>query len=97
MAVYAVAQGLVKNRGLLDEYVEQAVRSIGAAGGKIIGFDETPDVIEGTVTNPRTVIIKFDSKAAFEEWYRSPGYQAIIQKRFDSAPGTLVVVDGIRR
>jgi uncharacterized protein (DUF1330 family) len=97
MAVYVVAQGRVDDRALLDQYVKHAVRSIGSAGGKIIGFDESAEVIEGSVEHPRTVIVEFESRAAFDAWYHSPEYQDVIQMRFDSAPGTLVLVDGIAR
>ena len=97
MAVYLVAQGRVEDRALLDQYVKHAVRSIGNAGGKIIGFDESAEVIEGCVEHPRTVIVEFENRAAFDAWYHSAEYQAVVQMRLDSAPGTLVLVDGITR
>ncbi len=95
MSVFAVAQLRIDNRELLDQYVEKVIPSLKIGGGRIIAFDETPDVIEGTIEYPRTVIIQFESKEAFRTWYDSAEYQAIIQMRLDAAPGTVIVVEGV--
>ena len=52
MSVYAIAHGRIEDRALLDQYVEKAVPTIASHGGRIVAFDETPDVIEGTVDFP---------------------------------------------
>lgn len=97
MAVYVVAQGRVENREMLDQYVAKAIATVRAGGGRIIGFDESPEVVEGVVGHPRTVIIEFPSHEAFRAWYDSDAYQAILQLRLDSAPGTLIVAKGLPR
>ena len=94
MSVYVVAQGTIENRALLDEYVQEAVPTVTQHGGRIVAFDETPEMVEGTVDHPRTVILEFPSTATFRTWYDSPEYQAVVQMRLDSAPGTLIVVNG---
>jgi uncharacterized protein (DUF1330 family) len=94
MPVYAVAQGRVENRQMLNEYVSKVVASIESGGGRILGFDEAPEIVEGEVDCPRTVIVEFPSLDAFREWYDSDGYQAILPLRLESTPGTLVVVNG---
>lgn len=95
MSVFVVAQLRIDNRELLDKYVEKVIPSLKIGGGRIIAFDETPDVIEGTIEFPRTVIIQFEDKKAFRTWYDSSEYQAIIQMRLESAPGTVIIVDGL--
>ena len=95
MPVYAVAQGRIENREMLDEYVSKVIPTIQSGGGRILGFDESPQVIEGEVEHPRTVILEFPSAEAFRAWYDSPGYQAILPLRLESTPGTLIVVDGL--
>ena len=95
MAVYVVAQGRVENRDMLNEYVGQALRTIRASGGRVLGFDESPDIIEGDVGHPRTVIVEFPSHEAFRAWYDSDAYQAILRLRLDSTPGTMIVVNGL--
>jgi hypothetical protein len=39
--------------------------------------------------------IEFPSRAAAEDWYKSPAYQKIIALRLDSTVGDLIIVDGI--
>lgn len=95
MSVYAVAQGRVENRKMLDEYVGKVIPSIQAHGGRVIGFDESPEVVEGKIDHPRTVILEFESQDAFRKWYDSPEYQAVLPLRVDSTPGTLILVNGL--
>ena len=95
MPVYVVAQGRIEDREMLDEYVAKVIPTIQSAGGRILGFDESPEVVEGEVAHPRTVILEFQSREAFRAWYDSPGYQAILPLRLRSTPGTLIVVDGL--
>ena len=80
---------------MLDEYVAKVIPTIQPGGGRILGFDETPQVVEGEVEHPRTVILEFASSEAFREWYDSAQYQEILPLRLEATPGTLIVVDGI--
>jgi uncharacterized protein (DUF1330 family) len=95
MPVYVVAQGRIENRKMLDQYVVKVIPTIQSCGGRILGFDESPEVVEGEVGYPRTVILEFASREAFRFWYDSAEYQAILPLRLDSTPGTLVVVNGL--
>ena len=94
MPVYVIAQGRTVNRPMHDDYVAKALPTLPPYGGKILAVTETPDVIEGKVENPRFVLLEFPSRERFRAWYDSPEYQAILQLRLESVPGTLVVVDG---
>ena len=95
MPVYVVAQGRIENRGMLDEYVGKVLPTIQSSGGRVLGFDEAPEVVEGTVEHPRTVILEFPSRDAFRAWYDSDAYQAILPLRLESTPGSLIVVNGL--
>ena len=95
MSVYVVAQGRIENREMLDEYVSKVLPTIQSSGGRVLGFDEEPTVIEGSVEHPRTVILKFPSREAFRAWYDSDDYQAILPLRLESTPGSLIVVKGL--
>ena len=94
MPVYAIVQGKVENRALLDEYVAKAGPSIRSHQGRTIAFDEEPEVVEGKIEYPRTVIVEFPSMAAFRAWYDSPEYQEILSLRLKATRGTLVVAKG---
>ena len=95
MSVYVVAQGRIDDRERLTEYVGKALPTIQAGGGRVLAFDETPEVVEGEIAHPRTVILEFPSHEVFRAWYDSEGYQAILPLRLESAPGTLIVVNGL--
>ncbi|MDJ0849432.1 MAG: DUF1330 domain-containing protein [Myxococcota bacterium] len=95
MPVYVVAQSRIEDRPKLDEYVGKALPTIQAAGARVLAFDENPEVVEGEVSTPRTVILEFESKEAFRAWYDSPDYQAALPLRLESAPGTLIVAAGV--
>lgn len=95
MPVYAVAQGRIENREMLEQYVAKVIPTIQAGCGRILGFDESPRVIEGEAPYPRTVILEFPSEEAFRAWYDSPAYQEILPLRLDSTPGSLIVVNGL--
>jgi len=95
LPVYVIAQGRIENREMLDQYVSKVIPTIRAGGGRILAFAEEPEIVEGEVAYPRTVILEFESKQAFHAWYESADYQEILPLRLDSTPGTLVVVDGV--
>jgi uncharacterized protein (DUF1330 family) len=94
LPVYVVAQGRIENRQMLGEYVSKVIPTIQSGGGRILGFDESPEVVEGEVEYPRTVILEFPTREAFRAWYDSADYQAILPLRLESTPGTLIVVNG---
>lgn len=95
MAVYVIAQGRVEDRQQLDDYVSKALPTIGAHGGRVVAFDEAPEVVEGSIDHPRTVVLEFEDQAAFRAWYDSADYQAILPLRLNSTPGTLIVANGL--
>ena len=95
MPVYVVAQGRIEDRDKLNAYVEKALPTIAAGGGRVLGFDESPEIVEGRIEFPRTVILEFPSQEAFRSWYDSEDYQSILPLRLESTPGSLIVVKGL--
>ena len=94
MPVYVIAQGRTLNRAMHDDYVAKALPTLPKHGGKILAFSEAPDAIEGSVPSPRVVLLEFPSREAFRAWYDSPEYQAVLPLRLESAPGTMILVEG---
>ena len=95
MSVYVVAHNRIDNREMLARYVSQALPTIERHGGRVVAYDEKPQVIEGKVEHPRTVIVEFPSEAAFRAWYDSPEYQAILPDRLNAGPGSLILARGL--
>ena len=50
--------------------------------------------MEGEIEYPRTVIVQFDSAAAFYRWYDSPEYREARKLREHAAVGTFILVRG---
>lgn len=94
MSAYVIAQAKIENHDLLDQYVAKVMSTIASHQGRVIAFDEEPEVIEGPIEHPRTVIIEFPSMTEFRAWYDSPEYQEILPLRLKSTRGTLVVAKG---
>lgn len=94
MSVYVIVQGKVENPELLQQYVAKAGPTIRSHQGRTIAFDEEPEVVEGNMEHPRTVLIEFPSMAAFRAWYDSPEYQEALPLRLKATRGTLIVAKG---
>jgi len=94
VSVYVIVQGKVENRQLLDQYGAKAGGTITSHQGRVIAFDEAPEVIEGQMEYSRTVLIEFPSMTTFRAWYDSAEYREILPLRLKSTRGTLVVVKG---
>jgi uncharacterized protein (DUF1330 family) len=94
MSVYVIAQGKIEDRGLLDQYVAKVIPTIESHQGRVVAFDEEPEVVEGTIGHASTVVLEFPSMTEFKAWYNSPEYQEILPLRVKSTPGTLIVAKG---
>ncbi len=95
MPVYAISQASVDDQETLDEYVDAAMPLLQAHQVKILSFDESPTMIEGSVEHPRTVILELESAHAFRDWYESPEYQAARKLRENASRGTFILVKGL--
>ena len=62
-------------------------------GGRLIGFAQPPDVIEGAFDATRAVLLEFDSRDAFDGWYTSSAYQDIAKHRYASSDGTVLLIN----
>lgn len=62
--------------------------------GKYLAVDNDPEILEGRWNYSRSVIIEFPSKLAFERWYHSPEYQAILLHRLAAAECDTILVKG---
>ena len=95
MPVYVIVQGKIEDRASLDQYMAKAGPTIAPYQGKLLAYDEEPEVIEGTLAHPRTVLVEFPSAKEARAWYSSPEYQKIVSLRLKGAPGTLIIVEGV--
>lgn len=95
MKAYLIAAETVKDEAMFASYREQVLPTLEAFGAKFVSRGGKLTKLEGEWRHPRVVIIEFPSRAAVEDWYKSPAYQKIIGLRLNSTTGDLVIVDGI--
>ena len=91
MSAYFIAQYVVKDPALYQEYSQGAAATIGASGGELIVFDVASETIEGEPPGPQTVIIRFDSVEQAKAWYNSDSYQKVVGKRLEATDGFSVI------
>jgi uncharacterized protein (DUF1330 family) len=91
MPAYFIAQYVVNNPDLYQEYSQGAGPTIAEFGGELLAFDVAAETVEGQPPGPQTVILKFESVEKAQEWYHSPGYQAIVEKRLAATSGFAII------
>jgi uncharacterized protein (DUF1330 family) len=96
MAVYFVAQYVVKDPAKYAEYQQGAGPTLGQYGGELVAFDVAAETMEGTSPGPQTVIIKFESAEKAKAWYNSKEYQAVVGKRLAATSGFAVLSEAMR-
>jgi uncharacterized protein (DUF1330 family) len=91
MPAYFIAQYVVNDNDLYQEYAQGAGPTIGAHGGEMVSFDVGAETIEGEPPGPQTVILKFDSVEKAKAWYDSAEYQAVVGKRLAATTGYAII------
>src|SRR5262245_31275187 len=94
MPVYFVANAKVNDRATMDKYVEAAGATLAGHDFQLVAATNEAETIEGSPAGARVVILEFPDRAAWERWYRSDAYQAIIGMRHASTEGFAVLADG---
>lgn len=93
--VYGLAQISIKDPVRYKTYEESFMEILTEHGGRLIGFAEPPEVIEGNVNVTRAVLLEFESRELFDAWYNCDAYQAILKHRLASSEGTVVLLNSI--
>jgi uncharacterized protein (DUF1330 family) len=60
------------------------------------GIDESPVLLEGDWDYTKYVLIKFNSKQDFEDWYYSDDYQAILKLRLNASKCDTLLIEGVK-
>ncbi|PWN02084.1 DUF1330 domain-containing protein [Nocardioides silvaticus] len=76
------------------EYIERIDETLAPYGGRFLVHGGRITPAEGEWDGD-IVIIEFPSAAAAEEWYASPGYQAILPLRTEHSQSIAAVVEGV--
>ncbi|MEM8699138.1 MAG: DUF1330 domain-containing protein [Pseudomonadota bacterium] len=93
-AGYVIGQMQITDRAAYDRYRAEVMATVEAHGGEFLVRGGPQEVIEGDAP-PRSVILRFPSVEAAENWYNSPAYQKIVPLRQGASNGALTIVEGV--
>lgn len=93
--VYGFAQITIHDPEGYKAYEENFMAILGEHGGRLIGFAQPPEIIEGSFEATRAVLLEFDTREAFDGWYGSDAYQGIMKHRLASSDGTVILLNGV--
>ena len=80
--VYAVATYQINDfDAFMQSYAMPVHESMSKIGAEILSASGEPDVREGSHDNNWSVVLKFPSAEAFDSFYNSAAYQALLKVR----------------
>jgi uncharacterized protein (DUF1330 family) len=96
MAAYVIADIEVIDSAGFAEYQQKVPATIAAYGGRYLVRGGATEVMEGSWTPRRCVVLEFPSMAQLKQWYGSSEYQPLIAIRERTTRSNLVVSEGIQ-
>ncbi|HOO33650.1 MAG TPA: DUF1330 domain-containing protein [Thermotogota bacterium] len=94
MSVYFVARINIHDEAAYQRYLENCDDIFMKYNGEYLAVDESPETLEGEMTEGRCVIIRFPDRASLNRWYSSAEYQSILPYRLKGADCQTIVVEG---
>lgn len=94
MIHYFVAQIRINNPVEYEKYLDKFDEIFSRYKGEYLAIDESPVLLEGNWNYTKSVLIKFNSKAEFEDWYYSDDYQEILKYRLSAARCDTILLEG---
>jgi uncharacterized protein (DUF1330 family) len=95
MAAYVIVDIDIKDPARYAEYVKDVPATIAKFGGRYLARGGRTDVLEGSWTPKRLVVLRFDSVERARAWWESDDYAAPKALRQSCSIGNMVVVEGV--
>jgi uncharacterized protein (DUF1330 family) len=95
MTYYFVANIKIINPADYERYLEQVDEIFSKYKGEYLAVDPDPTILEGKWDYTKSVLIKFNSKQDFKDWYYSEEYQKILKFRLDSSTCDTILIGGL--
>ena len=93
MSAYFIANIDIHDVLLYKKYTDAVDNVFNKFKGKYLAVDTNPEVVEGSWSYTRLVLIEFPDKEALKEWYYSDEYQEFLQYRLAAAKCDSIIVD----
>lgn len=95
MPAYVIALVNVTDPERYEDYRRLVLPTITAFGGRFAARGGRTEVLEGTLSPGRVVIVEFPTLERAKEWWSSPEYSKAKAIRQATSDGTLIVVEGV--
>lgn len=94
MSAYVIVDIEVIDSETYQAYIEMAPPTLAQYGGRYLARGGTTEVLEGSWTPHRLVILEFDDLARAKAWLNSAAYRPARALRQRSARSNMVVIEG---
>jgi uncharacterized protein (DUF1330 family) len=94
VSYYFVAQIKINDDKEYQKYLDEASTVFRKFKGKYLSVDNSPVILEGKWNYTRNVLIEFETKQDFEDWYYSDEYQRILKLRLKAAHCDTLLLEG---
>jgi len=94
MAAYLIAEHVISNASLFEEYRSKVAPMIERFGGRYLTRGGSHEILDGDWKPTRVVVIEFPDMVALKAWYHSPEYQPLIALRRGAATDVLIAIEG---
>jgi len=95
MIHYFVAQIRINDHAEYEKYLDSFDDIFTQYKGEYLAIDESPTLLEGNWNYTKSVLIKFNSKHDFEDWYYSTDYQNILKHRLKASECDTILLEGL--
>ncbi len=95
MAAYLIADVEVIDGAAYEEYRQKVPAIIAAHGGRYLARGGATEVLDGTWSPKRSVILEFPTMAALKKFWASPEYRPLRAIREQAATSNIVAVEGL--
>lgn len=95
MSCYFAAQIRIHDMEEYKKYLDTVDEVFALFKGRYLAVDKEPEVLEGSWSYSRFVIIEFPDESELKRWYHSPEYKAIVKYRLGAADCDSVIVRGL--
>ncbi len=94
MSYYFLAHIRITDEVEYQLYVDRADEVFARYKGRYLAVDNEPEILEGEWGYDRAVVIQFESREDFANWYHSEDYQEILKFRLRAANCDSILVKG---
>ena len=95
MAAYVIVNDEIQDQGTFSEFRERIGATVEAHGGRYLVRGGNVEVVEGTWSADRVVVVEFDDVGAAKAWLDSSEYNELKELRQRSAKANVIVVEGV--